>query len=291
MPRIPAATLSPSFRRYCGLHSRIQVSGAASFVGQSTTGVQGADAPSDVFGLNLVDAVMVLSIAYTRSVWLYRTRRAILSGTEPGVIMALDLHPPDLKLVREADGLELDLETLQGTWTERQYVALTDQTNRLIEYTDGIIEVLPMPTDAHQVIVAFLYEVFRAFLRPLGGRVLFAPLRLRIRAGKHREPDLLLVLDAEDPRRQNSWWLGADLVVEVVSPDNPERDTVKKRADYAEAQIREYWIVYPQDETITVLILEDAEYVEYGIFRRGETVMSSVLAGLAVSVDEVLDAR
>src|SRR5690349_18653565 len=131
--------------------------------------------------------------------------------------MALGIHTADIKLVREADGLEVDLQVLQGLWTEEQYTALTNQTNHLVEYTDGIIEVLPTPTDMHQVIVAFLYEMFLAIIRPQGGKVLFAPLRLRIRSGKHREPDLLLVLDAQDPRRQNSFWVGADLVIEVVS--------------------------------------------------------------------------
>jgi hypothetical protein len=33
--------------------------------------------------------------------------------------------------------------------------------------------------------------------------VLFAPLRLQIRADRFREPDILLVRDAHDPRRQN----------------------------------------------------------------------------------------
>ena len=35
--------------------------------------------------------------------------------------------------------------------------------------------------------------------------------------------DLLLVADATDPRRRNRFWTGADVVVEVVSPDQPER--------------------------------------------------------------------
>jgi hypothetical protein len=42
------------------------------------------------------------------------------------------------------------------------------------------------------------------------------------------------VRNANDPRRQNRYWLGADMVVEIISPDNPERDTREKRADYAE---------------------------------------------------------
>src|SRR5690349_24778603 len=109
--------------------------------------------------------------------------------------------------------------------------------------------------------------------------VLFAPLRLQIRADRFREPDILLMRDADDPRRQNRYWLGADLVVEIVSPDNPERDTKEKRADYAEAGIPEYWIVNPEDETITVLRLEEHEYAEYGVFHRGDTATSALLIG------------
>jgi len=52
---------------------------------------------------------------------------------------------------------------------------------------------------------------------------LYTPLRLQIRSGKFREPDLLVVRDAHDPRGQNAYWLGADRVVEIVSPDDPER--------------------------------------------------------------------
>ena len=128
--------------------------------------------------------------------------------------------------------LELDLLPLQGLWTEAQYLKLTDQTSHLVEFDGGIIEVLPMPTDKHQVIL-LLYDLLRKFLRPLGGKVLVAPLRLQIRPGTFREPDILLVRDARDPRRQDRFWLGADLVVEIVSADDPERDIVTKRADYA----------------------------------------------------------
>ena len=204
--------------------------------------------------------------------------------------MTTDVQTSELKLVREADGLEVDLLPLQGLWTEEQYLRLTDQTNHLIEFTDGVIEVLPMPTDKHQVILALLYELLLVVIRPLGGKALFAPLRVRIREGKHREPDLLLVLDADDPRRQNAYWLGADMVVEIVSPDDPERDTKVKRADYAEAGIPEYWIVNPEDESITVLTLGDDGYREHGVFRRGSAASSVLLQGFAVDVDAVLDA-
>ena len=125
----------------------------------------------------------------------------------------------------------------QGCWSDDDYLWLTDRTRRLVELTDGYLEILPMPSRGHQRILAFLYSAFHAFLRPLGGEALFAPLRLRIRPGKFREPDLLLVRDARDARSGDRFWTGADVVVEVVSPDRPERDLVHKRDDYAEAGI------------------------------------------------------
>lgn len=133
------------------------------------------------------------------------------------------------------DTLQIDLALLQGLWTEEQYLKLTDQTNHLIEFSTGTIEVLPMPTEYHQAILEWLFFALHHFIEPIGGKVRFAPLRLQVRPNIFREPDILLLRDARDPRRQNSYWLGADLVVEIVSPDDPERDTRVKHTDYAEA--------------------------------------------------------
>jgi Uma2 family endonuclease len=168
---------------------------------------------------------------------------------------------------------------------------LTEQTNHLIEFTDGSIEVLPMPTSRHQTILLLLYERFKTAVQTIGGKVLVAPLRLRLRPGKFREPDILLLRSAGDPRYQDAFWLGADLVVEVVSPDRPERDTEEKVRDYAEAGIPEYWIVNPLNETITVLALEEQAYALHGIFHRGQRAISKLLNGFGIEVDEIFDAR
>jgi Uma2 family endonuclease len=205
--------------------------------------------------------------------------------------MATGIRTPALKLVCEADGLEIDLLPLQGLWTEEQYLRLTDQTNRFIEFTEGAVEVLPMPTRKHQAISRFLFLALLTFVQPLGGTVFYAPLRVRVAPGRFREPDLVLLLDVNDPRNQNAFWLGADLVVEIVSPDDVERDTVIKRADYAHAGIPEYWIVNPEEETITVLKLEDGVYMAHGVFDRGGTATSFLLTGFTVSVDAVCDAE
>jgi Uma2 family endonuclease len=205
--------------------------------------------------------------------------------------MATGMSTPALKLVWEADGLEIDLSPLQGLWTEEQYLRLTDQTNRFIEFTEGSVEVLPMPARKHQAISRFLFLAFLAFVQRLGGTVFYAPLRVRVAAGRFREPDLVLLLDVNDPRNENAFWLGADLVVEIMSPDYVERDTVIKRTDYAEAGIPEYWIVNPEEATITVLKLDDGVYLARGVFGRGETATSVLLAGFTVSVDAVCEAE
>ena len=183
-------------------------------------------------------------------------------------------------------------ETLprQGAWNDEGYLWLTDYSRRLIEFTDGYIEELPMPTSTHQAILAFLYELFRDYLRPRGGIVMFSALRMRIREGKFREPDILLLRHRSDPRYQDRYWLGADLVAEVVSPDDPQRDLVEKRADYAEGGIPEYWIADPRDDTITVLVLKGGAYVEHGVFRRGTVATSPLLEGFVADVAAVFDA-
>ena len=160
-----------------------------------------------------------------------------------------------MRVVTPDDRTVADLSALQGFWTQAQYLKLTNHGNRLIEFTDGWLEVLPMPTQRHQAISRFLFLALVTFVHDRGGNVFYAPWRLRIRDGKFREPDLLLVRDAGDPRCRDDYWRGADLVVEVVSPAVPDRDLVDKRADYAEAGVPEYWIVNPSGETMTVLAL------------------------------------
>ena len=178
----------------------------------------------------------------------------------------------------------------QGEWTEEEYLVLTDHRNRLVEFTDGFLEVLPMPTQEHQMLLKFLFLAFFNFFEPKGGNVLFAPLRLRIRAGKFREPDLLLLRTAGDPRAKNRFWEGADLALEIVSEDRPERDLSDKRGDYAEAHVPEYWIVNPKSQTITVLHLHEDAYEEAGVYRRGDSAKSVLRPEFSVDVARVFDA-
>jgi Uma2 family endonuclease len=196
-----------------------------------------------------------------------------------------------VQMAWDDDLLEIDASTLQGSWTEQQYLRLSGQTNRLIEYADGHIEIVPMPTDDHQAILQWLLRVLETFMMARGGVVRVAPLRLRLPSGRHREPDLLVLREATDARRQNDYWRGADLVAEVISPDDPERDTVVKRADYAAARIPEYWLIDPRVDEVIVLRLVGDAYTEHGRFGRGQVATSALLPDLAIPVASLFDAR
>lgn len=179
----------------------------------------------------------------------------------------------------------------QGQWSEAEYMAL--RPNRHVEFTDGVVEVLPMPTYSHQKILRYLLRVLEAFaLARQVGEVMFAPLRVQLRAGKFREPDIVFMLAKNLARCGEEFWVGADLVMEIVGADerSRERDLEKKRADYAEGSIPEYWIVDPLEERITVLRLEGQQYQVHGEFGRGAQATSALLTGFSVDVSAVLDA-
>lgn len=173
----------------------------------------------------------------------------------------------------------------QGDWTEAEYFAL--HPDRGVELSDGCLEFLPMPTEHHQEVAAFLFELLRNFVRPLKlGKVLYSGLRVRLRSGKIREPDVVFMATQNASRRSDAYWRGADLAMEVVSPDDPKRDLEVKREEYAAAGIQEYWIVDPRDSTITLLVLEQPgqPYVEAGRFVAGQEVESRLLPGFRVNV-------
>lgn len=178
----------------------------------------------------------------------------------------------------------------QGAWSEEEYFALPN--DGLVEFSCGRIEVLAMPSELHQLIVACLYRMLIRFLGDSDlGTVLFAPLRVQLWPGKYREPDLVFMFKQHADRRSDRYWRGADLVMEVISPDDPLRDTVTKRREYAEAGIPEYWLIDPRAETVTVFALEESgpPYHIAGEYRRGEQAESRLLRGFALDVTALFD--
>ena len=145
----------------------------------------------------------------------------------------------------------------QGHWSEEEYLAL--DTNHLVELVNGHLEVHPMASLAHQLILKFLLRCFDDFvtLHKLG-LVLFAPFPVRIVPGTLREPDIVFLkpgrLEKGNPRAVS----GADLALEVISEGakNRLRDLRTKRREYALARIPEYWLVDARTESVQFDILK-----------------------------------
>jgi Uma2 family endonuclease len=72
------------------------------------------------------------------------------------------------------------------------------------------------------------------------------------------------------------------LVVEGVSEEDEERDTVTKREEYARAGIQHYWIVDPQRRTALTLVLRGTAYEVAGEFFGAEVVTSALFPGLVL---------
>jgi Uma2 family endonuclease len=164
--------------------------------------------------------------------------------------------------------------------------------NRIIELSEGELILPPMPTTEHQDIVGAIYILVRAFVRAHNlGKVGLSPLPLRLWEGKVREPDVMVMLRKHAERIGNQYWEQPDLVVEVLSPGTAKTDRSEKVVEYAAAGIPEYWMVHPDPQVIEVYRLEGEAYVLDGVYRGATPIVSHVLAGLAISVDDIWNER
>ena len=179
------------------------------------------------------------------------------------------------------------LYPMQGDWSEEAYFDLTDGSNRRIEFTDGRLEFVEMPTLVHETLVQFLLFALHPYVKQRKlGDVFNAGIRLRIRPNKVRLPDIIFLHKDNFHARHNRVWHGADLVMEVVSdgPKDRKRDYEEKLSDYAEGGVSEYWIVDYEKRFVTVCQLEENSYVERGQYAPGQHASSVLLDGFSVDV-------
>ncbi|MBC8099600.1 MAG: Uma2 family endonuclease [Armatimonadetes bacterium] len=99
-----------------------------------------------------------------------------------------------------------------------------------------------------------------------------------------RVPDLMVLLPPKSAQIKGARFDGvADLIVEVISPDSQHRDRVEKVLEYAQAGVREYWIIDPirQEALFYVLAANGVYAMQYPV----EGVYTAqVLSGLSVEV-------
>ena len=143
-----------------------------------------------------------------------------------------------------------------GQWRYEDLFALPEDGRRY-EIIEGTLIELPRVSWAHASVVANLLPIFGRIAQGLGGKIVTAPLDVFFPGADPVQPDILVVLPDGKARPSRRGLDGApDLVVEVISPSHRGHDLLTKRSLYAQAGVREYWLIDPDARRIDVLALE-----------------------------------
>ena len=170
--------------------------------------------------------------------------------------------------------------------TVEDYLALPDDVRA--ELMDGELYVTPSPELDHQRVVLGLSRRLAEFVenRELG-EVFVAPLDVHLPSGDVVQPDVFFVAAARLGICR-PWVHGVpDVVIEVVSPDRPERDRSLKRRLYAQNRVPEYWIVDPQERSVEKLHHEADVFRPAGYLLGDAVLESRALPGLALRLSDV----
>jgi Uma2 family endonuclease len=146
--------------------------------------------------------------------------------------------------------------------TVEDWAALPEDTEG--ELVDGRLVEEEMPDAIHETIVMELALRISAWAKPRDGRVYGSELKIKIRPGRGRKPDLSLFLAGRRPQARGAVSGPADALIEVVSPTprDGRRDRVEKVQDYASLGVKFYWIIDPELRAIEILELgPDGRYV------------------------------
>ena len=184
--------------------------------------------------------------------------------------------------------------------TFEQYLEYDDGTDNRYELFDGELVKVPPESVLNNRIARFL---FIQLLNLVGFERIFThSLELQVIGKKQtRLADLVVVeevhLELMDKRTTITLNMPPPpLVVEVVSPyrnkneDNYQRDYVDKRQQYEQRGIPEYWIVDPQAQLVTVLVLKNGRY-QATEFSGNQRIVSQIFPELGLTAAQVLEAR
>ncbi len=134
------------------------------------------------------------------------------------------------------------------------------------ELIDGKIYNMAPPTRKHQRIITELATIINQYIKDNKGscEVDIAPFAVFLNKDDktYVEPDISVICDSE--KLSEHGCSGApDWIIEVVSPSSRQIDYMKKLFKYRSAGVREYWIVDPDKNRITVYNFETEDNAEY----------------------------
>ena len=141
--------------------------------------------------------------------------------------------------------------------------ALSWEQGQHIEIIHGEVFLMATPSRIHQTILMELSGTIRDYLKSKSGpcRVYPAPFAVKLRENRKTivEPDISVICDKN--KLTDRGCTGApDWIIEIVSPSNSSHDYIRKLNLYADASVREYWIVDPVSKKIFVYYLEQEDF-------------------------------
>ncbi|NMG03090.1 Uma2 family endonuclease [Azoarcus taiwanensis] len=179
--------------------------------------------------------------------------------------------------------------------TYSEYLTWPDDVR--YELIDGqAVMMAPAPNLDHQDIVGELFYQIRQQLEGKPCRPFIAPVDVRLPRGDEAnedidtvvQPDVIIVCDPGKLDRRGV--RGApDWVAEVLSPSTAAHDQVVKRRIYERARVPEYWLVHPNDRTLTIYTLRDGAYGRPDIFELKETTRLQTMPELEIAWDALVE--
>lgn len=185
------------------------------------------------------------------------------------------------------------LDTFTQLLSFEDYLNYDDGTENRYELVDGRLELVNPPTFRHLLIAKFLERSFEQEITRLNLPWLcFREAGIRTGWRKSRLADVYVipVEQVQDILDRSAICQTPPLLaVEVVSPESVKRDYRYKRSEYAALEIPEYWIVDPQANQVTRLLLNEGLYEET-VFIESQAILSQTFPELSLTVEQILSA-
>lgn len=147
-----------------------------------------------------------------------------------------------------------------------EYFQIRENSDALMEYIDGFVYMSPSPSTKHQRISRKLEIKLENALEGTSCELFHAPYDIELRdesieGTKIVIPDISIICDKSgftDDR-----YIGVPgLIVEILSPSNQSHDLITKLNLYMNYGVKEYWIVNPMLNAVTVYALNDENMYE-----------------------------
>jgi Uma2 family endonuclease len=146
----------------------------------------------------------------------------------------------------------------------------------------------PSPTSRHQWIVTELSARLHAHFNGKPCRLFVSPMDVVLSDEDVVQPDLLVVCNPSQIKRTHIEGAPA-LAVEIESSSSVFRDRLLKLNLYAQAGVKEYWIVRPWPSLVEVLLLQGAKYQVQDVFGKEQTLTSPSFPDLQINLADVFD--